>query len=130
MHPVPPAPSVAPACAVSVDDLLLVYITCADSGEATRLCTALVHERLAACANICDGVHSLYWWQGELQSASELVCVVKTTRCRFAELAARVRELHSYTTPCIVALPLAAADPEYAAWVRRETTNTSKKEPL
>lgn len=103
------------------DHHLLVYIT-APAEEAAPLCETLVRERLAACANILDGARSLYWWDGAVRNAVESVCVLKTMSSRYEALQARVRELHSYTTPCIVALPLCAGDADFLAWVRKETT--------
>lgn len=102
-------------------DCLLVYITVPDREEAETVCRTLVRERLAACANISGAIDSIYWWQGEMESAGEVLCVLKTTRTRFPELALRARELHSYDTPCIVALPLEAGDDAYFDWIRNET---------
>ena len=103
-------------------DCLLVYITAPGPGAAEKLCRALVEERLAACANMADGLRSLYWWRGEMEKAEETLCVLKTTRARFDALATRAKELHDYETPCIVALPLEAGDADYLAWIHTETT--------
>ena len=102
------------------DHHLLVYIT-APAEEAEPLCAALVQERLAACANIVDGVRSLYWWNGAVQHSGESICILKTMSSRYEALQARVRQLHSYTTPCIVALALHAGDADFLAWVQKET---------
>ena len=102
-------------------DCVLVYITASNKEEANALCRSLVEERLAACANITDGIDSLYWWGGKLEKAREALCVLKTTRARFLELSRRAKELHSYETPCIVALPLEEGEGAYLDWIRKET---------
>ncbi len=102
------------------DDCLLVYMTAPDKASAAACCETLVRERLAACANILDGVSSIYWWKGKLETADEIVCILKTTRNRFPAFTARARELHSYETPCIVALPLTDGYPDFLNWIRAE----------
>lgn len=101
----------------------LVYITAADLDEARRLAQALVSERLAACANILPGMQSYYWWEGAVQAAQEVVLIVKTRAARLDALIARVRALHSYTCPCVVALPITAGNPDYLAWIAAETAD-------
>ena len=81
----------------------------------------MVDERLAACANGLDGMTSLYWWQGVLEQASEAVLILKTRAELVERLTMRVRELHSYDCPCVVALPIAAGNPDYLAWIAGET---------
>ena len=107
----------------------LVYITASGKEEAMRLCRSLLEERLAACANIVDSVSSLYWWQGNLESAGESVCLLKTSGDRLDALIARARQLHSYTTPCIVAWPIAAGHEDFLAWIRAESVVDDKGIP-
>jgi len=106
-------------------DCYVVYITAPGREEAVRLCRGLVEERLAACANIMDNAHSLYWWQGSLESAQESVCILKTSRGRLDALIARAKELHGYTTPCIAAWPIAAGHEDFLAWIRAESERRS-----
>jgi periplasmic divalent cation tolerance protein len=100
---------------------LFVYATAADTAEAERIGRAVVSERLAACANVLPGMRSVYWWQGKLEETSEAVLILKTTRERLDQLVARVKALHSYDCPCIEALEVAGGNPEFLAWVARET---------
>ena len=99
----------------------LVYITAPGKEEALQLCRRLLEERLAACANIMGNASSLYWWQGNLESADECVCLLKTSAERMEALIARAKQLHGYTTPCIVAWPIAAGHEDFLAWIRNET---------
>ena len=99
----------------------LLYITTAKVEEARRIGKALVDERLAACANIVPGLESIYRWQGEVVEDKEILLVLKT-RAELVEAAiAKVKELHSYTCPCIVALPILTGNPAYLDWLGAET---------
>jgi periplasmic divalent cation tolerance protein len=104
-----------------MDDLCMVYITASGRDEAQKIAGELVKEKLAACANIYDGLTSVYEWEGKMRSDSEAVMVIKTKRTLFEEMSKRVKELHSYSCPCIVALPLVNADKDFARWVRDNT---------
>jgi periplasmic divalent cation tolerance protein len=97
------------------------YITAGSRDEALRIGRALVEERLAACANVLDGMTSVYWWQGALEQADEAVLIVKTRGELVDRLTARVRELHGYDCPCVVSLPIAGGNPDYLAWIAAET---------
>jgi periplasmic divalent cation tolerance protein len=96
---------------------LMAYVTTADEDEARRIAKALVEERLAACANILGRIESVYRWDGEVQSSGETAFLAKTTEARFDALAARVRELHSYELPCVVAVPLARGEATFLDWI-------------
>ncbi len=99
----------------------LVYMTAASRDEARKIGRALVEERLAACANVIDGMESVYWWQGKLTEDRETVLIAKTRAELVPALTERVRALHSYTVPCVVALPLMGGNPDYMAWLEAET---------
>ena len=101
-------------------DAVVVYITASSRDEARALARALVEERLAACVNLLP-VESVYRWQGAVEEAAEVLLVVKTRRARLDALAARVRALHSYDVPEIIALPLVAGSPPYLQWIADET---------
>ena len=98
-----------------------VYIVAADMAEAERIAEALVAERLAACVNILGGARSIYRWQGAVERAEEVAMIAKTAEALFDKLAARVRALHSYATPPIVAWPIVAGDAAYLDWIAGET---------
>ncbi|MEI8394957.1 MAG: divalent-cation tolerance protein CutA [Rhodospirillaceae bacterium] len=102
-------------------DIGFVYITAGSPEEARRIGRALVEERLAACVNLIDGMNAIYRWQGAVEEATETIILAKTRADLFEALAARVRQLHSYTTPCIVEVPLGRIDPAYQAWLTAET---------
>jgi periplasmic divalent cation tolerance protein len=99
-----------------------VYVTAGSAGEAHRIARTVVGERLAACANILPPITSVYWWQGTLETAEETAFLLKTRSDLVEPLIARIRALHSYDCPAIVAWPIAAGNPAFLAWIAAETT--------
>ena len=104
-----------------------VTTTLPDREAAHRLGRRLVEERLAACAQVVGPVSSVYWWQGEVESAGEWYCHLKTVASRVDELIARIRELHPYETPEIVALPVAEGDEAYLRWIADSVADASPR---
>ncbi|MER5426608.1 divalent-cation tolerance protein CutA [Streptosporangium roseum] len=102
-----------------------VRVTASSRDEADRICSAVVGQRLAADCQILAPIESTYWWAGEIRRSEEWLLLMKTTVERFDELARRVRELHSYEVPQIVAVPVVAGTADYLEWIRRETTPAS-----
>ena len=99
-------------------DKLVVLVTCGSAKEARRIAKAVVDQKLAACANILAApVHSIYRWQGSVESAREFLLVMKTSRRRFALLRKKIEQLHSYDVPEIIALPIIAGARSYLAWI-------------
>ncbi|HWP34540.1 MAG TPA: divalent-cation tolerance protein CutA [Thermodesulfobacteriota bacterium] len=113
------APAAAPVSTTSRHWVALVTVPSTADGE--RIARALVDERLAACVNVVPGLRSVYRWQGAVETADEALLVIKTTAAAFEALAARVRALHPYSLPEIIALPLAAGLAAYLAWVDEGT---------
>ena len=99
----------------------LCYVTAGSREAALRLGRALVEERLAAGANVVDGLSSLYWWRGTLEQASEALLMLKTRAALVPALTARVRQLHGYECPSVVALPIVGGNPDYLRWIAAET---------
>ncbi len=98
-----------------------LYVTVGNTDEAAKIARALVDARLAACATIVDGATSIYWWEGKVQEEGEVVLFAKTREDLVEQAIAKVRELHSYSCPCVVALPIARGNPAYLEWIARET---------
>ena len=96
---------------------IVVFIT-VDSPETTQKITdKLLTERKAACVNIVPKVESHYWWQGKIESANELLLIVKTRAALLDELIVLVKQNHSYTVPEIIALPIIGGNEDYLKWV-------------
>ncbi len=107
-------------------DVLLAFCTCPDESVALSLAETLVGEGLAACVNLLPGVRSIYVWQGKMQRDAEVLLLIKTTASRFPELAARLRELHPYDLPEIMAVSVRHGLPDYLNWVITCTNATSR----
>jgi periplasmic divalent cation tolerance protein len=100
---------------------VFVYTTYPSVVEAERAGRVLVERRLAACVNILPGMVSLYWWQGAIERGEEAVMIIKTRASLAEAVRGAVKELHSYTTPAILVVPLESVDPDYHAWIVKET---------
>jgi periplasmic divalent cation tolerance protein len=99
----------------------MIYVTTSSPEEALRIGRAVVADRLAACANVLPGITSVYRWQGEVQEEGETALILKTRSDLVERLTARVKELHSYDCPCVVALPIAGGNPDFLQWIAEET---------
>ena len=97
--------------------VLSVYAVFPDKDEAERIARLVVEERLAARVNILSPVRSIYRWRGEVETADEVAAIFKTHHWQSDALMARIAELHSYETPCIVAWPIEKIVGSYADWV-------------
>ncbi|MDR3159382.1 MAG: divalent-cation tolerance protein CutA [Zoogloeaceae bacterium] len=102
-------------------DTLLVITTFPDMKSAERAARALVEQGIAACVNVLTACHSVYRWQGKVETAMEIPLLIKTTRPRYAAVETRIRALHPYELPEIIALPLTAGLPAYLEWIKKET---------
>jgi periplasmic divalent cation tolerance protein len=102
-------------------DFAVVLITAASAEQAAAIARPLVGERLAACVNIVPGVRSIYRWEGRVQDDAEILLIAKTRRALVARLASRVKELHGYSVPETIALPLVGGSESYLAWLEAET---------
>jgi periplasmic divalent cation tolerance protein len=101
-------------------DACLVYMTASSGEEAARIAAALVDERLAACVNVIDGMTSWYRWEGQVRNEREVVVLAKTRMAQVEALTERVKALHSYTVPCVVALPIAGGNAAFLDWILEE----------
>jgi periplasmic divalent cation tolerance protein len=98
--------------------VILALSTCPDEGTAQRISEALVGERLATCVNRLPGVQSCYFWEGRLRDDAEILLIIKTTVGRLPALEARLKALHPYELPELVAIPVAGGNEHYLDWVR------------
>ena len=100
-----------------IDEVLI--LSTADSEElASKIGTALVEEHLAACVNIVPGIRSVYRWQGKICNDAECLMLIKSSASIFERVRLRIREMHTYQVPEIIALSLETGDADYLAWLR------------
>ena len=101
-------------------EFIVVFVTVGSPEEGARLARALVEERLAACVNRLGTVRSIYHWQGKIEESGEELLIIKTKRDLFARLRERVQQLHSYSVPEIIALPIVEGSEKYLRWLEEE----------
>ncbi len=102
-------------------EAIVVYITAPNEEDAAKIANAIVEERLAACVNIVKGIRSIYSWQGKIEDDAEVLMIAKTQRHLFESLKKRVKELHSYTVPEIIAIPIIDGSEDYLNWLKEVT---------
>ena len=100
-----------------MQDFIVVYVTAGSPAEGEHLARALVEEQLAACVNRIAPVQSVYRWQGKVEQSEEQLLIIKTRKALFTTLGKRVRELHSYSVPEIIALPIIDGSDDYLQWL-------------
>jgi periplasmic divalent cation tolerance protein len=110
-------------------EALELTFTAPSPADAERLGRLALADRLAACAQVSGPISSSYWWQGDIATATEWRCTLKTTASRLPALMAAVRSAHPYEVPEIVVRRLDAGDPDYLAWIEAETRPAASTDP-
>lgn len=104
-----------------MDQAWIGFCTAQDETSARELAQALLAARLVACVNLLPQVQSMFWWQGQVESAAETLMIMKTTRDRVDELKQFITEHHGYDTPELLLLPVSDGLERYLSWVQKET---------
>ncbi len=99
---------------------VVILITTSTEEEARSIANKLVAQRKAACVNIVPRVHSLFWWQGEIDSADEALLIIKSKSSLVDDIVATVKEVHSYEVPEVIALPISGGNKDYLNWMDAE----------
>jgi periplasmic divalent cation tolerance protein len=112
-----------------MSDARIVLSTAGSLDEAERIASALVEQHLAACVNLIPQIKSIYRWQGQMEEASEVLLIIKTTAPCLDALESTLRSLHSYTIPEFLVLDLASGSPAYLNWILEsvESPSTASK---
>jgi periplasmic divalent cation tolerance protein len=104
-----------------MSDCVVILVTAGSRAEGERIAEALVGEQLAACVNLVGPVRSIYRWESAIQRDDEWLLIIKARATQFDALATRVRAIHSYQTPEVIALPITAGSEAYLEWLRSVT---------
>ncbi|MAF96545.1 MAG: divalent-cation tolerance protein CutA [Rhodospirillaceae bacterium] len=104
----------------------LIYVTASSRDEAIKIGRQVVENRLAACANVLAGTASIYWWEGAVTEDEEVSLILKTRAELVDRVVEKVKEIHSYDCPCVVALPITGGNPAFLDWIDAETAETSE----
>jgi periplasmic divalent cation tolerance protein len=100
---------------------IIVLSTVSDENTGHKIARALVRARLAACATVSSACRSYYWWEGKISEEREYMLFIKTRAALFENLEAKLKKLHPYTVPEIIALPIVKGSEKYLAWLDKET---------
>lgn len=106
-------------------DLLLCYVTCENVAEAKKIGKHLLAKRLAGCVNIFPNMTPMFLWppgSGKIDESSEVVLIAKTIESRYAELEEEIHKIHSFDTPCVIAIPTQHVSKDYYDWIVGEIT--------
>lgn len=96
---------------------IVVFVTARDKAEAERIAKGLLEARLIACVNILDGIKSMFWWEGKIDQSQEALLILKSQKSCFPQIVEKVKSLHSYDLPEIIALPVIEGSKDYLAWI-------------
>ena len=96
---------------------VVILITCVNKREANRISKHLIQQKLVACVNLVEKVRSVFWWQGRIDSASEVLLIAKSRKSLIRKIVKQVKSLHSYKVPEVIALPIVAGNKDYINWI-------------
>ena len=99
----------------------IVFVMAGNEAEASTIARTLVEEQLAACVNVIAPVRSIYRWRGAIEESNECLLLIKTSACHYTKLERRIKQLHSYEVPEIVAVPLVQGSKDYLKWIADST---------
>ena len=98
---------------------IIVFVTTCNKEEGLKIAKTLLKERIIACANIIEKVSSLFWWKGKIDEEEEVLLIMKSHQRLFNKLSVRVKELHSYEVPEILAFPIVEGSKSYLNWMKK-----------
>ena len=96
---------------------IVTFVTASSKKEARHIARELIKHKLAACVNIIEEIESIFWWQSKVDKAKETLLIIKTKKSKLNSLIKKVKALHSYEVPEIIALPIVAGNKEYLEWI-------------
>ncbi len=96
----------------------VVLITASNAKEADKISREIIRGKLAVCVNCIPKIHSRYWWKGKIEESSETLLIVKTKQTLIKKLIAKIKAVHSYSVPEVIALPIMDGNPDYLRWIK------------
>jgi len=95
----------------------VVLVTIGNETDARAMARTLVGEGLAACVNVLGPINSIYRWRGAIEDEKEYLLLIKTRASLYGRVEHRIKELHSYDVPEVVALPIETGSASYLEWL-------------
>jgi periplasmic divalent cation tolerance protein len=105
----------------------VMFSTVSSEEEAKKITQTLLEEKLAACVNILPSIESFFWWEGKIDTAKEMLLIIKTLERNIPFVTKRIKELHSYKVPEIIAVSIIGGNNDYLRWIRESIANSSKE---
>lgn len=102
-------------------DIIVIYCTVPDKNIAKKITKILMKHKLAACVSMVDKVHSIFSWDGEICEEKEVLLMIKTRRANYGKIKLVIEDLHPYTVPEVIALPIVDCSEDYLKWMIKET---------
>ena len=103
-----------------MEEYIQVFTTTEKKDDAEKIAKALVEKRLAGCIQIVGPIASTYWWKGNVETAGEWLCLIKSKKSLYKKLEKAIEEIHPYETPEIIAMPIVAGSKGYLEWLNNE----------
>jgi len=97
---------------------VVILVTTKNVQEGKKIVKKLLEKKLIACGNIIKAVESLFWWQGKIDKANESLLILKAKRTHFKKIVNQIKEIHSYSVPEIIALPIVDGNSDYLDWIK------------
>ena len=104
----------------------IMFSTVSSEEEAKKITQTLLEEKIVACVNIIPSVESHFWWEGKIDTAKEMLLIIKTLEKNIPFVTKRIKELHSYKVPEIIAVSIIGGNNEYLRWIGESITTSSK----
>ncbi len=105
---------------VETTGFAVVLVTASGLEEGNKITSIVLDKRLAACVNIVPKISSLFWWQGKIDAADEVLLIIKTRASRVRDIVDAVKRVHSYSVPEVIAFPVMAGNEDYLDWIAGE----------
>ena len=102
-------------------DIIVIYCTVPSKKIGQDITRVLMKHKLAACVYMIDNVRSVFSWDGEVCEEKEILMMIKTRRANYGKVKLVIEDIHTYTVPEIIALPIVDCSEDYLKWMIKET---------
>ena len=103
-----------------MEEYIQVFVTNDKKEDAEKIARVLVKDRMAGCTQIVGPIVSTYWWKGNIETAEEWLCLIKSKKSLYQKIEKVVKEMHTYETPEIIAIPIVDGSKDYFEWLKNE----------